>query len=410
MTPLAVVITGMGAVGAFGCGRNRLAEALRQSRPTFSSVDRSGGFHRPGSAISAALVRDFTPADWIPPLRARRMSNPSRYAVAAARMALDDSGLEAAEQGYGETGVVLATCFGSTNYCERMLRQVFEEGPEAASPALFTESVANAPAARVALELSAHGPNITVTQREAGPLVALHRAAREIASGRLRRVLAGAVEEMPPLLHAMLDRFGALSRDRADNGTEIARPFDRDRGGGVAGEGASVLVLERETDARARGAAIRARVRTLGGAFDPTAPPTGWGDGDEELAAALERRLLAAGLEAADVDCIVSGASGAYRGDRLEARVLAAVWRDRELPPVLVPKTVTGEYGGGILAPALLAVEGETFGPTCGFREADPALGVVPHDGSPLRPSRALLTALAAGGAAHWTVLEAPDG
>lgn len=404
------VVTGMGIVGPFGCGRAPLGRALRESAPRFRRVDRAVHFHRPGSAEKAALVSDFSVSDWIHPLRARRMSNSSRFAVAAARMAIEEAGLAVVEEIDGATGVVISTCYGPTDYSERMLRQIFEEGPQAASPALFTESVANAPAARVALELQAHGPNITVTQKEAGPLIALQRGAREITAGSVQRVLVGAVEEIPPLLHAVLDRFGALCRCRPDEGTEAARPFDRRRNGLIAGEGATVLLLERESDARARGATIRSRVRPLGGAFDPTAPPTGWGRDAAPLAAALDRHLQRAGLQPGDIDRIVSGGSGARLGDRLEALVLNAVWQGRELPPVLAPKAVTGEYGGGILAPAQLAIEGEPFGPTLGFREVDPELNLVPHDGRDLQsPAKVLLTGLAAGGAAHWIALESPE-
>ena len=88
--------------------------------------------------------------------------------------------------------------------------------------------------------------------------------------------------------------------------------------------------------------------------------------------------------------------------------MLRAAWEDRPLPPVLAPKAVVGEYGGGFLAAAVLAAAGAPFGPTAGFAEPDPALGLTPHDGSPLPPPRRVLaTSLAAGGAGVWLLLEA---
>ena len=114
-----------------------------------------------------------------------------------------------------------------------------------------------------------------------------------------------------------------------------------------------------------------------------------------------------AGLAAADIDRIVSGASGAGGGDRLEALTLRRAWEGRPLPPVLAPKAVTGEYGGGHLASAILAVRQDEFGPTRGLREEDPELGVTPHEGGRLPPVHHLLvSSLAAGGAAAWIVLE----
>jgi hypothetical protein len=86
--------------------------------------------------------------------------------------------------------------------------------------------------------------------------------------------------------------------------------------------------------------------------------------------------------------------------------VLRAVWAGSPLPPVTAPKAVTGEYGGGFLAAAVLAAGGSPLGPNRGFAEPDPELGIVPCDGSPLEPpSVVLATSLAAGGAAAWVVL-----
>jgi 3-oxoacyl-[acyl-carrier-protein] synthase II len=276
--------------------------------------------------------------------------------------------------------------------------------------------VANAPAAQIAIACRARGPSVTVCQREAGPLLAVGQGAAAVASGRVRRALAGSVDEISPLLHALLDRFGALAQGAdggdGDGGDEVARPFDRRRAGFLAGEGASVLLLESAGSAAERGAAPLARVRAWGSAFDPTAPPTGWGTGHAELARSLRRSFVRAGIQLSEIDCVVSGASGSRGGDRLEALLLRAVWAaggEEPLPLVLAPKAVTGEYGGGHLGAAVLAVLGASFGPTAGFREADPELGLIPHDGSPFpRPARVLVTSVAAGGAASWLVLEAP--
>jgi 3-oxoacyl-(acyl-carrier-protein) synthase len=167
--------------------------------------------------------------------------------------------------------------------------------------------------------------------------------------------------------------------------------------------------LETEESALARGARPLARVLAWGSAFDPTAPRTGWGTGAGRLARSLRRSLERAGLGIGEIDRIVSGASGSRDGDRLEAGFLRAAWGERSLPPILAPKATVGEYGGGFLAAAVLAAGGASFGPTPGFAEPDPELGVVPHDGRELPPpSAVLVTSLAAGGAAAWVVLGAP--
>ncbi len=339
------------------------------------------------------------------------MSVPSKLAVAAAAMAREDAGLGDAapeEAGSPPTAVVVSNAHGPTSLIEGILGQYHKLGPQAVSPALFTESVANAPAAQVAIACRAHGSNNTVIQREAGPLIALAHGAAEIVLGRAERALVLAVDELTPLLHSILDRFGALARRRRGS-TELARPFDLKRDGYLAAEGAAAVVLEPESSARARGARILARMRSGASAFDPRASRNGYCDHPEVLARALGRFLERSGSTPGDVDVVVSGASGSFAGDRLEARVLKAVWGERPLPPILVPKAVVGEHGGALLAGLVLAAESAAFGPTPGFSEIDPALGVVPHDGAPLAPRRVLATGLATGGAAAWAIVERGD-
>lgn len=415
-----VVITGAGAVTAFGAGIEALAEALAQGATRLGPVEPFPRLPRQrGGASLAALVPEVPLAEWLPPMAARRMSPPSRWAVAAARMALRQGGLGDQLAAGGEeaapdpaTAVALATAYGPMSFTQKLLDQILDEGPEAASPFLFTECVANAPAAQVAIQCRAAGRNHTLCQREAGALTALGRGAADVASGRAERALVGAAEEVTPLIFAVLDRFRALARPRRRGATviepEAARPFDRRRNGFVMADGAGVLLLETGGAAAARGAAPLARVRAWGGAFDPTASRSGWGTGSEGLSRELAAFLDRAGIAPGEIDRIVSGASGSIAGDRLEAAVLRRVWSGAELPPVLVPKAVTGEYGGGFPVAAALAASGRPFGPPPGFAEPDPELDLVPHDGSPLPPPRrVLVTALAAGGSASWVILDA---
>src|SRR6185312_4399100 len=309
-----VLVTGVGTLGCWGSGSELLAAALAAGVPLASEVDRSAGYHLANGARRACLVPAGQLAGWLSPGESRRMSPPSKLAVAASRMALECAGLDGGEE--ERTAVVIATAFGPSTNTEILLKQILFEGPESASPSLFMESVANAPAAQIAIALKARGSSLTVCQREAGPLLALGTGAAEIDAGRARRVLAGTVDEMTPLLHALLDRFGALARGGPE-GEELARPFGRGRNGFLAGEGATVLVLESAESVADRGGKALARVLAWGSAFDPTAPPSGWGQGHHALARGLRRTLERAGLRPADVDLVVSGASGAREGDRL---------------------------------------------------------------------------------------------
>ncbi|HXT21783.1 MAG TPA: beta-ketoacyl synthase N-terminal-like domain-containing protein, partial [Thermoanaerobaculia bacterium] len=403
-----VVVTGLGVVLATGAGRDSLATALAAGTPRLTEVDRGAGYHAPGTPRFAALAQHVDLSAWLPASRARRLSWPSRFSVAAAEMAIADAAIDRRALAEAPVAVALATSFGTARYAESLVRDIVLNGPEAASPALFSESVANAPAAQVALAADARGTNAAVTQRESGPLQAVLLAAREVRLGRSRVALAGGSEEINSLVHALLGRFRALAPP--SEAGEVARPLDRRRAGMLAAEGAVVLVLEREDDARARGARVLARIAGGARGFDSTAPAHGWGTGGEALGARLESELARQGIDVGSIDRIVSGASGAMAGDQLEAAVLRRVF-DGRVPPLLAPKGVTGEYAGGHLAAGVLAAAGAGAWPTAGFSEADPQLGVAPHvpkDGSPLPPAkRVLLSALAAGGAAAWLVLDA---
>ncbi|MBL9079106.1 MAG: hypothetical protein JNL08_16500 [Planctomycetes bacterium] len=395
-----VVVTGCGCLGPWGIGSDALAHALGRGEPLARPIDRTAGYHRAASAqlVAACGALDLTP--WVSPQAARRMSDLSLFAVAAARMALQQAGLDSVAG--DRTAVAFATAFGPGGFTEQLARQILEQGGKAASPFLFTDCVANAAAGQVAIDLGARGANLTLCQREAGPLLALEQGATEIASGRADFCLAGAVDEMKPLSHAILDRFRALARPDAHGTGELPRPFDRRRRGVLAGEGATVLLLEDEAAARARGARILARVRATARAFDPGAGRASFGRDDQGLAAVLHARLAP---WLAEVDAVVSTASGARHGDALEARILRRTFA--ALPPVLVPKAVHGEYGGGTLATALLALGGLDVARPAACDQPDPALGVVPVHGR-VQAHRVLCSALAAGGAAAWTILEVP--
>ena len=408
-----VVITGVGVVAGACCGIDALATALHAQSSLAAAVESRSAYHRAGSATQGVLSTGVDLSPWVPAAASRRMGRPSRFAAAAARMALLDAGDLSVDD--ATTAVVMATAFGAIEATEQLLRVARREGPAMVSPFGFTESVANAAAAHIAIATGAHGPNITIAQREAGALTAVGRGALsavgrgalEVASGRSRCALVGCAEEMPPILHAFLDRFDALARGTATM-AEAARPFDRRRNGFLAAEGAVVLVLESEREARARGARIRAVIRGCASAFDPTAARIGWGRGQVALGGALTRLLQRTSTDRGRVSRIVSGASGSIAGDRLEAHVLHEVWRGAALPPVLAPKAHTGEYGGGFLAAAVLGATQPSAGPTVGFDEVDPELGVTPHRGGALPASDVtLVTSLASGGAASWLLLEA---
>jgi 3-oxoacyl-(acyl-carrier-protein) synthase len=176
----------------------------------------------------------------------------------------------------------------------------------------------------------------------------------------------------------------------------------------LAAEGAVLLRLEPVAGRPAADPAPLALL--LGGrlAFDASASAAGWGDGDEVLGDALAGLLQELDISPGKVDLIVSGAGGSRRGDALEARILRRVWGDSPLPAVIAPKALTGEFGGGFLAAAVLAAAGRLPALPAVQFEPDPGLGITPLWGAPVAPPRrTLITVPASGGPYGWLLLEA---
>ncbi len=401
-------LTGLGCLTGAGTGRAAIADRLVAGTPPLVAVDRSAGYHLPTGARLALPVPELDPRPWVSTGELRRMSRPSKLAVSAAHLALEEAGLTPEALPSERTGIWLATMFGPSEFTEALLRQILIEGPQCASPLHFTESVANAPAAQIARLLQVRGPNLTISQREAGLGAALAGATRALANSRVDVAIVGWVDELTPLLHAFLDRFRALARaepGRPDG--ETPRPFDRRRNGVLATEGAVIAILEPRSRALSRGGRGLARIRPLGSAFDPMCGPIGWSADPTGLAAALADALKRADIEPGSIDAVVSGASGSRGGDRLEGRVLASFGSPGELPPILAPKGWLGESPGTQLAAAVHALDGGAFGPVPGFAEEDPEIGISPFPGGVLRQAhRLLVPSMAQGGAATWTLIE----
>ncbi len=368
------LLTGVGVCGSFGSGKSALAAALEQgSVPVSVAVS----CHPPGAPdrnLYFARVEPSALRSLITPLEGRRMSPPSRMAVAAARLAIADASLDPACFGAGRIGVSLGTAYGCSSYASRMLDEAHAFGWESASPVLFTETVPNVLAGQLALALQLTGPNFTVTQREASGLTALARADALCRARICDAVLTGVADEMSPVILTTLDRLRMTAGVRG----LPARPFDPDSPGCLAAEGACVLIAETEDGAKARGVKGGVRVLAVARANDPSATPRGWGGEPERCVRRLSAEIERAGVRLASIHRIVSGASGVPEGDRAEWARLSAAFGER-MPPVSAPKGITGEYGGGFLAAAVMGIgSGE----------------------------RVLVTSAAVGGALVWAVLE----
>jgi 3-oxoacyl-[acyl-carrier-protein] synthase II len=384
-----VAITGIGIVAPGAVGIEPFRAMLDAGTTAIQPIDR---FDTEGlAAHTAALVRDFKARDYIPAMKMRRMNTLSRYAVAAARMAIDD----AATQPASESGVAIGTAFGPVQTSVDYMQEYVSRGPALAPPQLFAESVANAPGSHIAIEFDLRGFNITMTQRESSLLAAAMYGCGQIVKGTVPSAIIGGVEEVNEMVFSVLDRLGTLCHADGEL-SERMRPFDRRRNGMAIGEGSAMFVAEGTPSREPYG-----WLSGFGISRDTTATISDWGTGHEQVAAAMRSAIDDAGLQLSDIDAIYASANGTMRGDKLELRAIENLFGDA-CPPVVATKGYFGEYaaGGGFqVAAALLSMRDQKLHASLGFEEADPEMHFAPVSETRAATLRHILVnSLSAGG------------
>lgn len=391
-----VVITGLGMVSPLGLGKSEFAANLFSGRCgigplTLFDCGDSGG-------RLAAQINDFRAQDFIRPATVRRMDRLSQLVAAAARMAGEDAGLPITPENRDHVGIILGTCFGGTDVATTFGKVLFTEGPRRVNPILVPNTVMNAPAGHLAIELGVRGINTTVNHREVSVETALTYAAAELRGGRAEAVFSGGGDILSPFAFKVLSHFRTLSPQ--DGATEGAYPFDRCANGLVFGEGASVLCLETVESARRRGVQPYCEIVGWGMAAAP-APPTGWPDSPEGPILAIERALASAGISAGDINLVCASAAGAPALDRVEATALAQVFAGHR-PYIVALKGALGEgfSSGAIRAAAMaLALSQQRLAPILGLTTPIADLNFVhPGHRQTARLRYGLINGIAAGG------------
>jgi len=388
-----IPVTGIGVVAPGAIGLAAFRTLLESGRTAISPVDR---FDTAGlRSHNAALIRDFKAKDYIPPMKMRRMNALSRYAVAAAKLAIEDAG---AALDAPRTGVALGTSFGPVQTSVDYMREYVEKGAALAPPQLFAESVANAPGSHIAIEWGFRGFNITVTQRESSALAAAMYAASQMIKGAVDCAIIGGVEEVNDMLFSVLDRVGALADE--------LKPFDRDRKGFAIGEGSAMLVCG------SAGSKRYAWLSGFGVGRDTTASISDWGEDADAVAGTMRRAIDDAGIQPRDISAVYASANGTRRGDRLEIAALQKLFGEA-VPPVVATKGYFGEYaaGGALqLVAAVLALADQVLHASCGLSEPETEMRF-----EPVRERRAanvrnvLVNSLSAGGGVVCAVLSRED-
>jgi 3-oxoacyl-[acyl-carrier-protein] synthase II len=315
-----VVVTGIGLITPLACDTE---ETWRRLVAGESGVAEITEFDHSGHPVHfAAEVKGFDPTAFMDKRVARRMDPFAQYAVAAARMAHQDSGLDVSREPE-RVGAIIATGIGGLKTFEAQIDdlRVNQKGWDRINPLFIPMMIPNMGAAQVSLELGTKGPLSSVSTACAASTMAIGDAFELIRRGESDAIFAGGSEAaITPVGIAAFAAMRALSR-RNDAPAEASRPFDADRDGFVMGEGGGVLVLEELEHALARGAEIYAELVGYGMSSDSyhmTAPD----ESGEPQARAMRDALEEAGVSPDEVDYINAHGTSTDTGDIAETRVI----------------------------------------------------------------------------------------
>jgi 3-oxoacyl-[acyl-carrier-protein] synthase II len=377
-----VAVTGLGLVTPAGIGVEANWVRVLDARPTASVDPELAGL----PVDISCRVPDFDAEAMLGRRTAWRLDRSTQLALVAARQAVADAGLDPGTWSGARVGVVLGCATGGTATFERAQRNLVTEGPDRVSALMVPMFSVNMVSGYVAIDCGAHGPNLVTATACASGATAIGTARDLLRTGACDVVITGGVEAcLSPTVVSAFANMKALSRGGAGPAA-ASRPFDAKRDGFVMGEGAAVLVLERVSDARARGARVHARVAGYGAsadAFHATSPEPNGAGAERAVSAALAD----AGVLRDEVDHVNAHATSTPIGDLAEARMLRRVFGDG--PVVTSTKGVTGHTIGAAgaieAAYTVLAVREGSIPPTANLDSLDPEIDLDVVTGAPRR-------------------------
>jgi len=367
-----IVITGIGILSPVGIGREAYWKGLFEGKTGFSTISL---FDTSGLSVhTAGEISDFNPVDLLGKKGLRTLDRSTCLVNAAAKLAVEDSGIQITDGNDHSIGVSIGTTFGSLHSISQFDRAGLIEGPKYVNPSHFPNTVINSPASQVSIRFKIKGFNTTISTGFCAGLDSVCYAADFLKMKRAEAVLAGGVEEFCEETFLGFYKLGCLSGK--DGSDPICCPFDARRNGTILAEGAAVLVLENESHAVSRGAHIFARVLGYANAFDPHADFT-FNNAGSGLKVAITGALKDASLNINDIDCISSCANSTKGLDRMETEVIKTIFGDRARDiGVSSIKSMIGESfsasGSLSLASGVGSLYHGIIPPTINYKESDP--------------------------------------
>lgn len=369
------VITGIGVVSPLGSDLKTFWDRIKAGQSGIKPITK---FDVTGyDSRIAGQVDGFDPAAFIEKKEMRRMDEFCHYAVAAAKMAVTDSGLDMSRETPERVGVIAGSGIGGLQTLQAQFAVLRDKGPSRCSPFMIPMMISNMAAGLIAIRHNMKGPNFSIITACATALHSVGEAAKIIQRGDADAIVAGGAEAaVCELGLAGFASMGALSV-RNDEPTRASRPFDADRTGFVIAEGAGIVVVEELEHARRRNAPIYCEVAGFGmtcDAFHITAP-----DEDGEGAKrAMQMAMNDAGLNPADVQYVNAHGTSTKLNDKIETLAIKKAFGEERARKIMVSSTksmtghLLGAAGGIETAVCALALRDGVVPPTINYEKPDP--------------------------------------
>ncbi|MEE9419650.1 MAG: beta-ketoacyl-ACP synthase II [Desulfatiglandaceae bacterium] len=397
-----VVVTGLGMATPLGTGVEKNWEAVCTGKSGIGPITKFDA--SPFQSQIAGEVTDFRSEDFMAKQQIRRFDIFIHYAVASARMAMEDSGLKIDSSNAHRVGSITGSGLGGLTMLLHNHKVLLEKGPRRISPFFIPGIIANMAPGQIAIEFGAKGPNISIETACAASCHAVGEAFRLIREGVSDAIIAGGSEAVVnPLALGGFCSMRALST-RNDEPEKASRPFDLDRDGFVMGEGAGMLILEELEQVLERGADIYAEVvgyGLTGDAYHVSAPePEG-----EGAISCMKMALDYAGLRPDQIDYINAHGTSTKLNDLSENKAIKAVFGEHAYKlAISSTKSMTGHLlggAGGVEAVyTALTIKRGIIPPTINYETPDPEcdLDYVPNVARQAKVTTAMSNSFGFGG------------
>lgn len=313
-----VVVTGLGAITPIGNSVEEFWNGLKEKKVGIGPITH---FDAEGyKATLAAEVKNFDAKQYMDPKAAKRMELFCQYAVAAAKEALEDAGIDMSKEDPYRVGVSVGSGIGSLQAVERDHKKLLERGPGRVNPLLVPLMIGNMAAGNVSIQFGLKGKSLNVVTACATGTHSIGEAFRSIQYGEADVMVAGGTEAaVTPIGIAGFSALTALSTSSDPMRASI--PFDKERNGFVMGEGAGIVVLESLDHALARGAKIYAELGGYGATSDAYHITSPAEDGSG-AAKAMELAIADAGMKPEDVDYVNAHGTATHHNDLFETKAI----------------------------------------------------------------------------------------